>query len=64
MANQIVNKIPPVKSFSYPETPKQCVIDCVTELKKCLEEVPIDSVQYLILRRVIKDIDFTAAKIC
>lgn len=62
MAKPQVN--PPVKEFSYPETPRQCVADCITELKMCMEEVSVDSTAYLILRRVIKDIEHTGGKIC
>lgn len=50
--------------ISYPNTPKKAVENCVLELKMFQETLPIDHVNYIILRRVIRDIEYTATKIC
>jgi hypothetical protein len=50
--------------FSYPETPRKHLDSCVANLKKCLDKVPVNETSYMIIRRVIKDIEFTAGKIC
>lgn len=66
MSNRDSIKPTPSKQdfFSYPGTPKQYVEDCISGLRSCMDQLPTDSIQCMILRRVIKDIEFTSGKIC
>lgn len=49
---------------SYPETPKQYIEDAVINLKEFQSTLPVDSINYLVMRRVITDIEHTAKKLC
>lgn len=58
------NQATPKEIIKYPDTPKKHIEECVSKLKSFQETLSIDDINYLILRRVIKDIQYTSTKIC